>query len=265
MEVVVAVDCSSHMVDQEEEDLEDSIPDIAAGNVDLVVVVVGVVGGNPVRDILRVDVAVVVVGVLFGGVEAWRIQDEVVGIGVVDHPIGIVEEEVDDFASHVVVEEVAAVAAGEEVVDVVGWAAAAAGLEVVEQPEVAAVAVPEVAASETAVAAAAAAAVKEVVLADLAVQAALDFLPGVEESFAQEPSVEEAAAVVAFPIAVVAAETEELPIAAADVIAVQETAVVAAAAAVEVAAAVDFDLAFRMEYVHKTQVAVAVHAAYSAS
>jgi len=140
-----------------------------------------------------------------------------------------------------------------------------------------------VAASETAVAADAE---KEVVLADLAAQAALDFLPWVEESFAQEPSVEEAhllvvaaaaaAAVVAFPMAVVAAETEALPIAAADVIAAQETAagvvdlaavaVVAAAAAAAVVevAAVDFDLAFRKEYVHQIQ-AVAVHAAYSAN
>lgn len=102
-----------------EEDLEDSIPDIA-GNVDLVVV--GVVD-NLVRDILRVAV-----GVLFG-VEACRSQDEVVGIGV-DHPIGIAEE-VDGFASHAVEEVVAA--AGEEVVDVVGRDAAAAGLvEVVE-------------------------------------------------------------------------------------------------------------------------------------
>ncbi len=138
------------------------------------------------------------------------------------------------------------------------------------------------AAFETAVAAAAAAAVKEVVLADLAAQAALDFLPWVEESFAQEPSVEEAhllvvaAAAVAIPMAVVAAETEALPIAAADVIADQEiaegvvdlaavavVAAAAAAAAVEVAA-VDFDLAFRKEYVHQIQ-AVAVHAAYSAN
>jgi len=83
-----------------------------------------------------------------------------------------------------------------------------------------------VAASETAVAAV----VKEVVLADSVVQAALDFLPW-EETFAQGPSVQAAhflvvaaaaaaaaAAAVALPMAVAAAETVALPIAAADVV-----------------------------------------------
>ena len=80
------------------------------------------------------------------------------------------------------------------------------------------------AASETAVAAV----VKEVVLADSVVQAALDFLPWEEETFAQGPSVQAAhflvvaaaaaAAAVALPMAVAAAETVALPIAAADVV-----------------------------------------------
>jgi len=122
----------------------------AAGNVDLVVGV-----GNPDRDILQV-VVVAVVGVLLFGVEAYRSQDEVVGVGV-DHRIGIVEEDtVDGFANLAVVEEVAvageaAAAVVEEVVAVVVAAAAAA--------------VPGVAAYDTAVAAAAAV-VKEEVLAD---------------------------------------------------------------------------------------------------
>jgi len=130
----------------------------AAGNVDLVVGV-----GNPDRDILQV-VVVAVVGVLLFGVEAYRSQDEVVGVGV-DHRIGIVEEDtVDGFANLAVVEEVAV--AGEAAAAVAGEAAAAVVEEVVAVVvAAAAAAVPGVAAYDTAVAAAAAV-VKEEVLAD---------------------------------------------------------------------------------------------------
>jgi len=253
-------------------DLEDSILPAdhiaAADNVDLVVGV-----GNPVRDILLVVVVAVVVGVLLFGVEVCRSQDEVVGVGV-DHRIGIVEEDIaDGFANLAVVEEVAvageaaAAAVEEEVVAV--EVAAAAEEEVVEQLEVAAAAaVPGVAASDTAVAAA----VKEEVLA---VPAVLDFHPWEEESFAREPSVQEAhlvvvaaAVVVALPKAVAAAETEVLPIAAAVVAADQGTAAeVADLAAVVEAADAAVDLALHKENVHPTHQAVAVHAAaaYSAN
>ena len=253
-------------------DLEDSIlpadhiAAAAAGNVDLVVGV-----GNPVRDILQVVVVAVVVGVLLFGVEVCRSQDEVVGVGV-DHRIGIVEEDIaDGFANLAVVEEVAvageaaAAAVEEEVVAV--EVAAAAEEEVVEQLEVAAAAaVPGVAASDTAVAAA----VKEEVLA---VPAVLDFHPWEEESFAREPSVQEAhlVVVVALPMALAAAETEALPIAAAAaavVAADQGTAAeVADLAAVVEAADAAVDLALHKENVHPTHQAVAVHAAaaYSAN